>query len=473
MKLKNIIVFVAIFVLAFLFIDINITVASEYRAPEVKVFNTDNKHQDMAFMAYDRLFKGGGNVAVCDTNGDNIDEIVVGAGPGGGPHVRIFDYLGNFTGYSLFPFHPDYRGGVDVACGDVNGDKKDELVVSQFSDGQAWIKIYKADISKTILAEFIAYDEKFEGGAHVAACDINGDGKAEVITGSGMHSTAHVRGFNKKGEYMGLSLFPFEEGHRGGVDVACGNVDGGREYEVVVGKNTFGSGQVKVYKSDLTKRILGDFLAFPEPYREGVNITAGDIDRDGMDEIIVGSNGHSSHIRTFESHGEVKALDIRPYEDEFKGGVKVAIGNVDESSASEIIAMPGRRAWEGRDLYKYIEVNLSEQKLEAYRGGRKVNEFLISSGIGQYPTPVGDFSIWLRLTEDRMTGNYGENHPDNYDIPDVPYVMYFNGPYALHGAYWHNNFGHPMSHGCINISVHDAAWLHNWTTLGDKVFVRP
>ena len=125
------------------------------------------------------------------------------------------------------------------------------------------------------------------------------------------------------------------------------------------------------------------------------------------------------------------------------------------------------------DLYKYVEIDLSEQKLEAYRGGRKVNEFLISSGIGQYPTPVGDFSIWLRLAEDRMTGNYGENHPDNYDIPDVPYVMYFNGPYALHGAYWHNNFGHPMSHGCINVSVHDAAWLYNWTTLGDKVFVRP
>ncbi len=471
MKIKNILVFGVIFMAAFLLL--NIADAAEYRAPEVKIFNTDNKHLDKSFLAYDEAFKGGGNIAVCDTNNDGVDEIFVGAGAGGGPHVRMFDNLGNFTGFSFFPFHPDFRGGVDVACGDINGDKKDELIISQFGDGQAWVKAYQVNAEKKVLAEFIAYDSNFEGGARVAACDINGDGKAEIITGSGMNSTAHVRGFNGKGEFMGLSLFPFEEGHRGGVDVACGNVDGGRESEIIAAKNYFGTAQVKVYKGDASKRILGDFLAFSESYREGVNVASGDIDRDGEAEVIVGSNGYAPHVRTFEAYGAVKALDLRPYEDDFRGGVKVAIGNVDQSSATEIVTVPGRRIWEGRDIYKYIEVDLSEQKLQAYKGGRKVNEFLISSGISKYPSPVGDFSIWLRLAEDRMTGDYGENHPDNYDIPNVPYVMYFNGPYSLHGAFWHNNFGHPMSHGCINVSVQNAAWLYNWTMVGDKVFVRP
>jgi hypothetical protein len=271
-----------------------------------------------------------------------------------------------------------------------------------------------------------------------------------------------------------LSLFPFEESHRGGVDVAVGNVDGGKESEIIVAKNTFGTAHVKVYKTDLSKRILGDFFAFPETHREGANVTSGDIDRDGEDEVIVGSNGNGPHVRTFEAWGYPKTWDVKPYEEDFRGGVRVAIGNVDKSSANEIVAVPGRRVWEGRKgIYKYVEVNISQQKLEVYRAGRKINEFLVSTGIYKYPTPVGDFRIWLKLPQDRMTGDYGPNHPDNYDIPDVPYVMYFNGGYALHGAFWHNNFGHPMSHGCINISVPNSAWLYQWANLGDLVFVRP
>lgn len=465
--------FIALFGVC-LVLNPNNVYASESRAPEVKIFDTSNKHLNAAFLAYDEGFRGGGNVAVGDVDGDGNDEIIVGAGPGGGPHVRVFDNYGNFTGFSIFPFHVDYRGGVDVAAGDVDGDGVDEIIVSQASNGQAWVKVYEANAQKTILAEFIAYAPNFEGGAHVASGDINGDGLDEIITGSGMSSTSHVRSFNGKGEFTGLSLFPFEESYRGGVDVAVGNVDGGREYEVIMSKNAFDVAQVKVYKSDSSKRILGDFLAFPADHREGGNVASGDIDRDGEDEVIVGANGNGPHVRTFEAWGYVKTFDIKPYEEDFRGGVKVAVGNVDSSSTIELVTMPGRRVWQGRrGIYKYIEVDLSEQKLEAYRAGRKENEFLISSGISRYPTPIGDFNIWLKLLSDRMTGTYGPNHPDNYDIPNVPYVMYFNGGYALHGAFWHNNFGHPMSHGCVNISVPNSAWLYQWSSLGDPVFVRP
>ena len=449
------------------------TLASESRAPEVKIYNTDNKHLDKTFMAFDEGFKGGGNVAVGDFDGNGIDEIIVGAGRGGGPQVVMFNNLGQPTGFNFFPFHPDYRGGVDVAAGDVNGDGVDEIVMSQASDGQAWVKVYKADASRTIIGEFLAYDPGFRGGVHIAVGDINGDGWDDIITGSGMDSTAHVRSFNAVGGFTGISLFPFENDFRGGVDVAVGNVDGGDEAEIIVAKNTFGTAQVKVYKSDISKRILGDFLAFPDGHREGANIAAGDIDRDGEDEVIVGSNGNGPHIRTFEAHGYPKTLEIVPYEQDFRGGTKVTIGNVDSSSATEIIAIPSRRIWEGRKgVYKYIEVDISEQKLTAYKGGRKKNEFSISSGVGKYPTPVGDFSIWWKLLHDDMKYEYGPDHPDNYDIKNVPHVMYFNGAYALHGAFWHNNFGHPMSHGCVNISLPNAAWLYNWADVGDPVYVR-
>jgi len=475
--MKNKILAISLVVGAFflgLFLVANDTLASEGRAPEVKIYSADNKHLDKSFMAFAEGFRGGGNVAIGDVDGDGVQEIIVGAGRGGGPQVQIFNHLGQPTGFNFFPFHPDFRGGVDVAAGDVNGDGIDEVIVSQASDGQARVKVYKADAGKTIIGDFLAYDPGFKGGVHVAAGDINGDDWDDIVTGSGMDSKAHVRSFNAVGGFTGLSLFPFENDFRGGVDVAIGNVDGGEEAEIIVAKNTFGTGQVKVYKSDASKRVLGDFLAFPAGHTEGANVTAADIDRDGEDEVIVGSNGNGPHIRTFEAWGHPKTLEIVPYEQDFRGGVKVAAGNVDSNSATEIVAIPGRRAWEGRKgVYKYIEVDISEQKLTAYKGGRKINEFLVSTGVSKYPTPIGDFNIWWKLLHDDMKYEYGPDHPDNYDIKNVPHTMYFNGAYALHGAYWHNNFGHQMSHGCVNISLHDAAWLYNWANKGDPVFVRP
>lgn len=447
--------------------------ASEGRAPEVKIYDTDNKHLNKTFMAFDEGFRGGGNVAVGDFDGNGTDEILIGAGRGGGPHVRMFNNLGQPTGFEFFPFHPDFRGGVDVAAGDVNGDGVDEVIISQASDGQAWVKVYKADAAKTIIGEFLAYDPGVRGGVHIATGDINGDGWDDIITGSGLDSKAHVRSFNAVGGFTGLSLFPFEDDFRGGVDVAVGNVDGGDEAEIVVAKNSFGTGQIKVYKSDASQRVLGDFLAFPDGHREGANVTAGDIDRDGEDEIIVGSNGNGPHIRTFEAYGYPKTLEIVPYEQEFRGGVKVAIGDVDNSSATEIIAIPGRRAWEGRKgVYKYVEVDISEQKLVAYKGGRKVNEFLVSTGVDKYPTPIGDFDVQKKIYVKDYKWDYGPNHPDNYDLKNVHWNLRFNGPYYFHYAYWHNNFGRKMSHGCVNINEENAKWLYQWADVGNPVYVR-
>jgi hypothetical protein len=466
--------YVLAFSVSLFIVSVPITYAAEYMAPEVKVFNTDNKHLDKNFYAFDNTFKGGGSVATGDVDGDGNDEIIVGAGHGGGPQVRVFDNLGNFTGFSMFPFHPDFRGGVNVAAGDVNSDGEDEVIIVQASDGQVWVKAYKVDASKRIVTEFLAYEEGFEGGGTVAAGDIDGDGDDEIITGSGVNSTSHVRVFDGSGKYLGLSIFPFEENYRGGVNVAVGNVDGGAESEIIVSKASFGKPQIKVYKTDLSKRILGDFFAFAETHQEGVNIAACDIDRDSEDEVIVGSNGYGPHIRTFEAWGSPKTLSFMSYADDFRGGVNVACGNVDKSSATEIVTMPKRRVWEGRaGVYKYIEVSIGQQKLEAYKAGRKVNQTLVSTGVYDRPTPIGDFNIRTKLVSDDMEWEYGPDDPDNYDLDNVPYVMYFNGAYSLHGTYWHSNFGHRMSHGCVNLPTPFAQWLFGWANVGDRVYIRP
>ncbi|MCL4301479.1 MAG: LysM peptidoglycan-binding domain-containing protein [Anaerolineae bacterium] len=115
---------------------------------------------------------------------------------------------------------------------------------------------------------------------------------------------------------------------------------------------------------------------------------------------------------------------------------------------------------------KWIEVNLTSQTLVAYEGQHPVLRTRISTGTWQYPTVAGTFSIYVKYESADMSGGAGD---DAYFLPSVPYVMYFYGNYGLHGTYWHNKFGQPMSHGCVNLPTPDAQWLFEWTPIGTKV----
>lgn len=124
------------------------------------------------------------------------------------------------------------------------------------------------------------------------------------------------------------------------------------------------------------------------------------------------------------------------------------------------------------ELNKHIYVDLSAQRLYAYEGNNLVYFFYISSGKWR-PTPTGEFKIWIKLRSTRMVGG-DKSLGTHYDLPNVPYTMFYYNDhvakedgYSLHGAYWHNNFGHPMSHGCINISPTDAEKLFKWANQED------
>jgi lipoprotein-anchoring transpeptidase ErfK/SrfK len=117
---------------------------------------------------------------------------------------------------------------------------------------------------------------------------------------------------------------------------------------------------------------------------------------------------------------------------------------------------------EGINEERWIDVDLSEQLLTAYEGSTPVHSFLVSTGLAATPTPVGQFRIWIKLRYDDMAGA-------GYYIEDVPFVMYFHEGYGLHGVTWHANFGHPMSHGCVNQPNDEAEWLFNWADVGTLV----
>ena len=117
---------------------------------------------------------------------------------------------------------------------------------------------------------------------------------------------------------------------------------------------------------------------------------------------------------------------------------------------------------------KWIDVNLSTQTLNAYEGNKLVFSTLISSGLPQYPTVTGQFRVYLEYEMQTMDGRYLGY---DYVVTDVPYVMYFYQGYAIHGAYWHNNFGNPMSHGCVNMEISEAQWIYTWASIGTLVNV--
>lgn len=119
---------------------------------------------------------------------------------------------------------------------------------------------------------------------------------------------------------------------------------------------------------------------------------------------------------------------------------------------------------------RWIEVDLSEQKLMAWEGDELFLETPISSGLPHTPTPTGEFRIWIKLRATKMEGGQGAYY---YYLPNVPYVMFFSNSeipqwkgYGLHGTYWHEDFGTPRSHGCVNLPTPIAKELYYWTMPG-------
>jgi lipoprotein-anchoring transpeptidase ErfK/SrfK len=111
---------------------------------------------------------------------------------------------------------------------------------------------------------------------------------------------------------------------------------------------------------------------------------------------------------------------------------------------------------------RWIDIDLSQQLLTAYEDHTPVRTTLVSTGLVNTPTPEGQYRIWVKFRYDDMEG-------PGYYLADVPYVMYFHRGYGLHGVFWHANFGHPMSHGCVNLPTPEAEWLFNWADVGTLV----
>jgi hypothetical protein len=292
---------------------------------------------------FDASFRGGIRVAVGDVNGDGVADVITGAGPGGGPHIRVFD-------------------GV------------------QLSDG-----------NPSTIMDFEAFAPEFRGGVYVAAGDVNGDGRADIIVGAAEESS-HVRVFDGNGGALMLSFFAFDSAFRGGVRVAAGDVNGDGLAEIVTGAGPGGGPQVKVFDSTGTTTL--SMFAYDAAFHGGVYVAAGDVTGDGFADIITGAGpGGGPHVKVFDGSGAL-STSFFAYNPTTKTGVKVGVA---DPFGDRVIGSAAPTRFDALAPYLIVTTPGSKGKLpvkffSAFKGGQEllfggVAPFGLNFSKGLFPTP--------------------------------------------------------------------------------------
>jgi len=193
-----------------------------------------NGNISAAFYPYSKNYRGSLNIAAKIDNG-YFRLVVTGTGPGAGPQIGIFQPGGKLLG-SFFAYDKNNRGGVSVALGDVDNDGLDEIVTGPGRGLEPLVKIFSQQ--GKVKNSFLAYDKNFRGGVSVALGDIDGDGRLEIITGPGAGGGPHIRIFNSQGRVLS-SFFAFDQKYRGGLEVGSGDSDGDGQDEIYAGIKDF------------------------------------------------------------------------------------------------------------------------------------------------------------------------------------------------------------------------------------------
>jgi Bacterial Ig domain/FG-GAP-like repeat len=272
------------------------------------------------FFAYNQAFRGGVRAALGDVNGDGTLDIITAAGPGGGPHVRVFNGTNLAELASFYAYTPTFTGGVFVAAGDVDGDGRADIITGAGAGGGPHVRVFSgADLSE--LASFYAYTPGFSGGVSVAAGDVDGDGRADIITGAGPGGGPHVRVF-RGGDLAELAtLYAYSAAFDGGVSVAAADVNGDGLSDIITGAGPGGGPHVRVFDAaDLSD--LSSFYAYDPAFRGGVSVAAVDFDGNGDAEIVTGAGpGGSPHVRVFRASDLTELASFYAFDPSFSGGV--------------------------------------------------------------------------------------------------------------------------------------------------------
>jgi hypothetical protein len=300
--------------------------------PEVRVFDAQTGVRRAEFLAYGPHFRGGVRVAVGDVTGDGVPDIVTAAGPGGAPRVEVFNGrdLSLVAGFDAYA--PTFRGGVNVAVGDVNHDGIGDIITGSGPGGPPRVRVFDVVNGRPApvagpLGDFLAYGPNVRGGVTVAAGNVDGRPGDELITAAGPGAAAPVKVFGEDGRIQ-TRFAPYGPHFRGGVSVAAGDVNDDGHADVVTGAGA-GRAPVKVF-SGADASLLDNFFAFGPSSRGGVRVAAADVNGDGHADILAASGpGRASQQRVLDGRTLTPITSLAGFAPGSRGGSFGAAAGLD------------------------------------------------------------------------------------------------------------------------------------------------
>ncbi|MFA6271640.1 MAG: FG-GAP-like repeat-containing protein [Patescibacteria group bacterium] len=304
-----------------------VVATSKWEEPYVKVYGK-NGNFVREFLVYEKEFLGGINLAVGDITLDGIAEVIVGPQDGRKPEVRLFSIEGTQIN-SFMAYDENFGGGVNVAIGDVDGNGTKEIITGAGVGGHL-VRVFEyRDGKYFLMKEFSAYNYNYLLGVKVAAGDLDGDGRAEIITGTESGGGPHVRVFDGNGNLkFSPGFFAYREDLRHGIKVAAGDLDKDGRDEIITGTNVRMGAHVRIFDPYGNVKFTPGFFAYDTAFRGGVNVGIADLDQDGRDEIITGAGpGGGPHVRIFNRYGQpIINAGFFPFAIEYRNGVQVGGG---------------------------------------------------------------------------------------------------------------------------------------------------
>ena len=292
--------------------------------PVVRSFTADGSER-LSLTAFAAAFTGGVRVAEADVNGDGVADVIAGTGPGTRTLVKGFDGRTGAELFSVQPFEDQFTAGVYVAAGDLSGDGRAEVVVTPDQSGGPRVRVFTFDGSAlTQLADFFGIDDPaFRGGARSAVGDLTGDGAGDLVVAAGFGGGPRVAVFDGRLVAAGNTgvkpvpdFFVFEDTLRNGAFVAAGDLDGDGRADLIAGGGPGGGPRVRAFSgADVLARpgtpadslvSLANFFAGDPANRAGVRVAVKDLDGDARADLVAGAGtGAGSRVTAYAGRAVV------------------------------------------------------------------------------------------------------------------------------------------------------------------------